>query len=60
MEQESNLDKYKELVEKVAATNKELAKFFGVTLRTVYRWNNGEFPVPMSAIRALQLLLKNK
>lgn len=60
MEQESNLDKYRELVEKVGATNKELAKFFGVALRTVYRWKNGDSPIPMSAIRALQLLLKNK
>ena len=51
---------YKELVRQAQTNHRELAEYFGVSLKTVYRWWNGETRVPMSAIRALQLLLKNK
>jgi DNA-binding transcriptional regulator YiaG len=51
---------YKDLVRQAQANHRELAEYFGVSLKTVYRWWNGETRVPKSAIKVLQLLLKNK
>jgi DNA-binding transcriptional regulator YiaG len=51
---------FRELASKVSTIHAELAEYFGVSVRTVYRWWYGETKVPVSVMRALQLLLKKK
>lgn len=51
---------FRELASKVSSTHAELAKYFGVSLRTVYRWWYGESRVPVSVLKTLTLLTNKK
>ena len=51
---------FREAALKVASTQAELSKYFGVSLRTVYRWWYGESRVPVSVMRSLSLLANKK
>jgi hypothetical protein len=51
---------FRELVEETSSTHGELALFFDVTERTMYRWYNGETKIPKAIFMVLELLLKKK
>lgn len=51
---------FRELAKKVSTTHVELAKYFGVGVRTVYRWWYGESRVPVAVLKALSLLVNKK
>jgi DNA-binding transcriptional regulator YiaG len=51
---------YRELAEKASPTHVEIARYFGVSVRTVYRWYYGQTKVPVSVLKALKLLLKEQ
>jgi DNA-binding transcriptional regulator YiaG len=50
-------DEFKKLRESVGYTQVELAKAFGVYVRSISRWETGEFPVPKMAELALRYIV---
>lgn len=51
---------YRELSTRASPTHAEIARYFGVSVRTVYRWYYGQTKVPVSVLKALKLLLKEQ
>jgi DNA-binding transcriptional regulator YiaG len=51
---------YRDLSTRVSPTHAEIARYFSVSVSTVYRWYYGETKVPVSVIKALKLLLKEQ
>jgi DNA-binding XRE family transcriptional regulator len=49
-------DEFKKLRESVGYTQVELAKEFGVYVRSISRWETGKFPVPRMAELALRYI----
>lgn len=58
MKDKYDATEFREIARKVSPTHAELARYFGVSVRTVYRWYYGETKVPTSVMRTLNLLLK--
>jgi transcriptional regulator with XRE-family HTH domain len=49
---------FKELREAIDYSQAKLAKEMGVTIRTIKRWETGEFPVPRIAELALRSVVR--
>ncbi len=50
--------KFKELRQVIGYSQAKLAKEMGVTIRTVSRWEHGDFPVPKVAELALKTIVR--
>ena len=50
---------FKELRHSIGYTQAQLAKQFGVYVRSVTRWETGEFPIPKMAELALRYLTEH-
>ena len=60
MKDKFDATEYRDLSTRVSPTHAEIARYFSVSVRTVYRWYYGETKVPVSVIKALKLLLKER
>jgi transcriptional regulator with XRE-family HTH domain len=49
---------FKQLRQVIGLSQAKLAKEMGVTIRTITRWERGEFPIPRIAELALRNLLR--
>ncbi len=50
--------KFKELRQDIGYSQAKLAKELGVTIRTVSRWEHGDFPIPKVAELALKMIVR--
>jgi DNA-binding transcriptional regulator YiaG len=50
-------EEFRKLRESVGYTQVELAKAFGVYVRSISRWETGEFPIPKMAELALRYIV---
>ena len=60
MSRDKYLEEFRRLVKIVSNTTQEFADYFGISVRTLYRWLSGEKAVPTFVLRALQLLVAKK
>ena len=60
MKDKYDATEYRDLSTRVSPTHAEIARYFSVSVRTVYRWYYGETKVPVSVVKALTLLLKEQ
>jgi transcriptional regulator with XRE-family HTH domain len=58
MTQEQIAQKLLDICNKSGMTRLEISEWLGVHERTLYRWLSGESPVPVSVMRAIELLGK--
>lgn len=58
MRDKHDATEYRELATRASPIHAEIARYFGVSVRTVYRWYYGQTKVPVSVLKALKLLLK--
>ncbi len=50
--------KFKELRQDIGYSQAKLAKELGVTIRTVSRWEHGDFPIPKVAELAIKTIVR--
>jgi transcriptional regulator with XRE-family HTH domain len=50
--------KFRELRQDIGYSQAKLAKEMGVTIRTVSRWEHGDFPIPKVAELALKTIVR--
>lgn len=60
MVNQEHINKLAGLIAQTGMTRLEIVKYLGVHERTLYRWLAGEVPMPPMALRALELLVKQK
>ena len=51
--------KFRELRQDIGYSQAKLAKEMGVTIRTVSRWEHGDFPIPKVAELALKTIVRD-